>query len=155
MKKFQQTSLTDDGSDTPGDCMRSAWGSVLEVPPCELPKWSSKMPWKTYWRNWKIFFRLKGFEIKRAETVPPKWKADQEYFIAVGPSPRTDLAKHCVVWSREGFEWDPYPKASGLDGDPDFFEWLVRSKPNFDPLPKWEWGEFTNGKRRVPPINIS
>lgn len=153
MRKVEQTNLLNGPGDDPGDCMRSAWASVLEIDSDQLPEWTAGQPWEIYWRNWKVFFRLKGYEIRKTSLMPPRWKVDREYFVATGPSPRTDLAKHCVVHSREnGFEWDPHPNASGLEEEPDFYEWLKPSKIRLDPLPKWEWGGFLNGKRKVPPI---
>jgi hypothetical protein len=133
MRKVEQTSLIDGPSEDPGDCLRSAWASVLECRAGDLPKWSGKLPWKIYWRNFQLFLRLKGYKIKRSSYARPlPFKTPFDSFVAVGSSPRTDDAKHCVVYDWDGFAWDPYPGANGLVGDPQLYEWLVKEDPDFD-----------------------
>lgn len=155
MKKVEQTSLFDGPSDQPGDCMRASYASVLEWEAKDLPKWTNGQPWLTYFRNFHVFLRLKGYKIKSASYARPvKWKTPFDSYVATGPSPRTDKAKHCVVHDWGGFRWDPYPGANGLDGEPDLYEWLVEEDPTFEKSDKWQWGEWVDGKRRVPPVNI-
>jgi hypothetical protein len=133
MIEIEQTSLIDGPSDDPGDCLRSAWASVLECRAEELPKWKADQSWKVYWRNFQLFLRLKGYKIKRARMAGPlPSKTPFNSFIAIGQSPRTNSAKHAVVYNWDGFRWDPYPGADGLVGDPHFYEWLVEEDPNFD-----------------------
>ena len=154
MIEVEQTSLFDGPKDQPGDCMRAAWASVLEVDIDELPKWSSRQPWSAYWRNWQVFVRLKGYKMKKWARRPPMGKVPFDSFVATGPSPRTDKAKHCVVYNWQGFQWDPYPGADGLDGDPDFYEWLEREEPIIEETDEWMWGGYLNGKNRTPPTKI-
>ena len=155
MKKVEQTSLIDDGTDQHGDCMRAAYASVLEWEAKDLPKWTAGQPWLTYFRNFHVFLRLKGYKIKSASYARPvEWKTPFDSYVATGPSPRTDKAKHCVVHDWGGFRWDPYPGANGLDGEPDLYEWLVEKDVEFEKAEEWKWGEWIGGKRRVPPVKI-
>jgi len=133
MRKVKQTSLIDGPSEDPGDCLRSAWASVLECRAEDLPKWTSGQPWKIYWRNFQLFLLLKGYKIKRSRTARPlPFKTPFDSFTAVGSSPRTNAAKHVVVYDWNGFAWDPYPGANGLVGEPHLYEWLVKKDPDFD-----------------------
>lgn len=141
MKKVEQTSLIDGPKDRPGDCLRAAWASVLETDAEDLPRWDGNNRWMIYWRNFNVFFLLNGYELQKASYAEPlEFQTPFDSFTAVGSSPRTDRAKHVVVYDWDGFQWDPYPNASGLDSEPDFFEWLTEIEFEIQKTDKQSWG---------------
>lgn len=112
MKKVFQTQLHT--NDSPGNCLRAAIASVLEIDIDSIPKFEDmgdNPDWFVEFRKWS---RESGYGIVNVypQSLPPSG-----YSLAVGLSPRHSYiyTHHCVVTLNGEIVHDPHPDGTGLE----------------------------------------
>lgn len=108
MTPHTQTIFVNDPRGIPGDCMRTAVASLLDLPTEAVPHFvlfDGPGEWFTVFNMW-----LKG----RGLVIKPLAKGNVDRpCLAIGMSPRE--VEHVVVWGPEGLLHDPHPSRAGLD----------------------------------------
>ena len=94
--------------EVPGDCMRAATASLLELPLDAVPHFVTFLWWQPAAELWA---RGRGLTMRYADVATP---ADIPLFrhILCGRSPRE--ISHCVVAEEGRVVWDPHPSRAGL-----------------------------------------
>ncbi|MEV6833492.1 hypothetical protein AB0N17_03005 [Streptomyces sp. NPDC051133] len=104
MKPVTQSILHGDPSGRPGDCLRAAVASLLELPLLAVPHFVEYEDWEE---------RLAEFcRAHRYQPILRSPDADVPYGMAWGPSERG--VRHAVVWIDGAIAWDPHPTRAGL-----------------------------------------
>jgi hypothetical protein len=104
--RHTQTIFVNDPRGIPGDCMRTAVASLLDLPTEAVPHFV------LYDRDWFTAFTM--WLRSRGLTMHPMaaGNIDREC-LAIGMSPRN--VEHVVVWGPEGLIHDPHPSQDGLE----------------------------------------
>lgn len=97
-----QTIFVNDPRGIPGDCMRTAVASLLELPTEAVPHFVLFEDWFGAFSLW-----LEG----RGLRIVPLAAPDRSC-LALGMSPRD--VEHMVVWGPEGLLHDPHPSRGGI-----------------------------------------
>lgn len=94
-----------------GDCWRACIASMLELPAEEVPHFVNDNP-RDWWTDTQVYlYEQTGGYI---DNLAPVFPLEDEYTIAVGPSPRGDFY-HAVIVHRDGsLAHDPHPSRDGL-----------------------------------------
>lgn len=100
-----QTIFVNDPRGIPGDCMRTAVASLLDMPTEAVPHFVLFEDW---FGAFSLWLKGRGLRIKPM----PKDGVTQNC-LALGMSPRD--VEHVVVWSPDGLVHDPHPSRAGLD----------------------------------------
>ncbi|NUP39508.1 MAG: hypothetical protein HOY76_21475 [Streptomyces sp.] len=104
MKPVTQSILHGDPSGPPGDCLRAAVASLLELDIDVVPHFVEYDDWLERLRD---FCLAHGY---RPLQRPPTTRV--ELGMAWGPSERG--IRHAVVWVDGAMAWDPHPSRAGL-----------------------------------------
>lgn len=104
VRPVTQSILHDDPMRRPGDCLRAAVASLLELPLLAVPHFVLHHDWR---QRMNGFCRGHGY---RAATQD--LDTDCAYGIALGPSPRG--VQHAVCWVDGRMAHDPHPSRAGL-----------------------------------------
>lgn len=103
-----QTIFVNDPRGIPGDCMRTAVASLLDLPVEAVPHFvlfDGPGAWFDVFTKW---LAGRGMQIKPL----PASGVDREC-LALGMSPRG--VEHIVVWGPEGMIHDPHPSRDGIE----------------------------------------
>ncbi|MGW5477693.1 hypothetical protein [Streptomyces sp. NPDC004008] len=104
MKPVTQTILHGDPSGRPGDCLRAAVASLLELPLLAVPHFVEYDDWLE---------RLAAFCMEHGyQPIMCSLDTHVPYGMAWGPSERG--VRHAVVWIDGAVAWDPHPSRAGL-----------------------------------------
>jgi len=144
MNRIEQTKLHDP-PDTNGNCLRATVASILEVEIGDLPAWE-EMPKTMWWYAYIVGLRVMGWTVLQwAEPPDPDDYDGPDVWLASAKSPRHEGVNHAVVWGPDGLVWDPYPDGDGFEGEPESFEWFVRTPLQFseDIRDGYEFGSDT------------
>lgn len=108
MRPVTQSILHDDPQRRPGDCLRAAVASLLELPLLAVPHFVLHSDWR---QRMTAFCLGHGY---RATAQDPNLEPDLDcaYGIALGPSPRG--VQHAVCWVDGRMAHDPHPSRAGL-----------------------------------------
>lgn len=112
-----QTIFVNDPRNIPGDCMRTAVASLLDMPTEAVPHFVLFDDWFAAFSLW-----LKGRGLRVIALAEP----DREC-LALGMSPRG--VEHIVVWGRRGLIHDPHPSRAGVVAR-DF--WAIEPEPELE-----------------------
>ena len=105
MHRVTQSILHGDPSGRPGDCLRAAVASLLELPLDSVPHFIE-------WDDWDE--RLRDFCIAHGyQPILRGRDAHVAYGMAWGPSERG--VRHAVCWIDGAIAWDPHPSRAGLE----------------------------------------
>ncbi|ONI65642.1 hypothetical protein CSIV_05020 [Microbacterium sp. CSI-V] len=108
MIRHTQTIFVNDPRGIPGDCMRSAVASLLDLPTEAVPHFAlfdAPGAWYQAFMLW-----LGGRDL----IVRPRRAADVDGLcLAIGMSPRG--VEHVVVWGPDGLIHDPHPSGAGIE----------------------------------------
>lgn len=99
-----QSILHGDPSGRPGDCLRAATASLLELPLADVPHFVEHEDWLERFAD---FCAEHGY--RPLQRCPD---ADVAYGMAWGPSERG--VRHAVCWVDGAIAWDPHPTRAGL-----------------------------------------
>lgn len=105
MTPHTQTIFVNDPRGIPGDCMRTAVASLLDLPTQAVPHFVLFEDWFGAFNLW-----LNGRGL-RIHPLPAS-NVDREC-LALGMSPRD--VEHVVVWGAEGLVHDPHPSRAGIE----------------------------------------
>ena len=115
---YDQQILVGDGQDRPGDCLRAAMATLLQLDAARVPHFVEFADWMAAVRCYRddLAFRWPG----RPKPLFPVEDAAGEWVIGCGQSPRGHL--HAVVLSASDGSMihDPHPSRTGLIGPPAF-----------------------------------
>lgn len=122
MTPHTQTIFVNDPRGIPGDCMRTAVASLLDLPTEAVPHFV------LYDREWwfaafQMWLRINGLTIHAMSAA----NVDREC-LAIGMSPRG--VEHIVVWGPDGLVHDPHPSRAGIEARQ---FWALRPIENGDP----------------------
>jgi hypothetical protein len=99
-----QTIFVNDPRGIPGDCMRTAVASLLDLPPEAVPHFV------LFDREWFTAFNM--WLAQRGLRIKPLAKPERPC-LAIGRSPRD--VEHVVVWGPAGLIHDPHPSRAGIE----------------------------------------
>lgn len=108
MIRHTQTIFVDDPRGIPGDCMRTAVASLLDLPTEAVPHFVLFYEPGAWFEVFGIWLRGRGLQIKPV----PASNVDREC-LALGMSPRG--VEHVVVWGPDGLVHDPHPSRAGIE----------------------------------------
>ena len=111
MTPLTQTVFADDPRGIPGDCMRTAVASLLELPPEAVPHFA------LFERDWFSAFSL--WMTNHQLALSPQGD-ESEPHLALGLSPRG--VQHIVIWANGECIHDPHPSRAGLQ--PERYWWI-------------------------------
>lgn len=103
-----QTIFVNDPRGIPGDCLRTAVASILDLPTEAVPHFvlfTAPGAWFEVLNLW-----LEGRELRIQPLNPAS--VDREC-LALGMSPRD--VEHVVVWGPDGMLHDPHPSRAGIE----------------------------------------
>lgn len=129
--------LRGDGADPnglPGDCLRTAVASLLDLPYEQVPHFA--LHGRAWWDHLRRWARRHGVDFAAlapvAGTVRPfVTEPDGMLVLAAGPSPRSARARHVVLADVDGRTvWDPHPSRAGI---PRVDEVYVATAPYWPP----------------------
>src|SRR5882672_2255617 len=128
MREVTQWILAGDPSGVPGDCVRAAVASLLDLDPARVPHFTCQDDVRTWHYALIGFAHEHGWRIDRRTadengTLP-------EFGLAIGQSPRG--LSHAVVAVGGKVVWDPHPSRDGLVDVQQVVE-FVRAEPQ----PAW------------------
>ncbi len=108
MTPYTQTIFVNDPRGIPGDCMRTAVASLLDLPIEAVPHFVLFDEPGAWFEAFNLWLRGRGLYVKplRAGHV------DREC-LALGMSPRD--VEHIVVWGPDGLVHDPHPSRAGIE----------------------------------------
>ena len=103
-----QTIFVDDPRGIPGDCMRTAVASLLDLPTEAVPHFVLFAEPGAWFQAFTLWLTGCGLRIKplSADNI------DREC-LALGMSPRD--VEHVVVWGPDGLVHDPHPSRAGIE----------------------------------------
>lgn len=105
MIRHTQTIFAGDPRGIPGDCLRTAVASLLELPVEAVPHFALFDAPGDWFEVFTMWLRGRGLRIQ------PLAEPDQEC-LALGRSPRD--VEHVVVWGPRGLLHDPHPSRAGI-----------------------------------------
>lgn len=116
-REVTQSILHGDPSGLPGDCVRAAVASLLDLDPASVPHFvcgSEDVPglWEHALRGWAL---MRGWQITRRFPDPSTPAEEIElpaFGLACGPSERG--VSHAVVAIDGRIAWDPHPSRAGI-----------------------------------------
>lgn len=103
-----QTIFVNDPRGIPGDCMRTAVASLLELPTEAVPHFALFSEPGAWFDAFQLWLRGRGLQIRPLARA----SVDGEC-LAIGMSPRG--VEHVVVWGPEGLVHDPHPSGDGVE----------------------------------------
>lgn len=103
-----QTIFVNDPRGIPGDCLRTAVASLLELPTEAVPHFVLFDTPGEWFNVLTLWLRGRGLYIKPL----PGSNVDREC-LALGMSPRD--VEHVVVWGPDGLIHDPHPSRAGIE----------------------------------------
>lgn len=119
MTPHTQTIFVNDPRGIPGDCMRTAVASLLDLPTEAVPHFVLFDAPGDWFKAFNMWINGRGLMIK------PLAKRDVDrQCLAIGMSPRD--VEHVVVWGPEGLVHDPHPSRAGIE--PRQF-WAIEARP--------------------------
>lgn len=105
MTPHTQTIFVNDPRGIPGDCMRTAVASLLDLPTEAVPHFVLFNDWFGAFSLWLQGRRLRIKGMRAADVDQP--------CLALGTSPRG--VEHIVVWGPDGLMHDPHPSRAGIE----------------------------------------
>ena len=130
MKEVNQSILHDPDNGKNGDCWRASIASVLELPIEDVPHFADMNIREGRMSELKLLAKH-GFTAytiygeKSMNDHPKMLPDDNEYYFAIGPSPRNKDINHQVVCHKGKIVHDPHPDKTGLAGI-SYFEILLK-----------------------------
>ena len=106
MIRHTQTIFVDDPRGIPGDCMRTAVASLLDLPVEAVPHFALFSAPGAWFDAFSLWLVGKGLRIH--PVVKPS-----DGCLAIGMSPRG--VEHVVVWDGSGLWHDPHPSQGGIE----------------------------------------
>lgn len=103
-----QTIFVDDPRGIPGDCMRTAVASLLDMPVEAVPHFVLFEEPGVWFEAFNLWLRGRGLRIEPLSAR----NVDREC-LALGMSPRE--VEHVVVWGPDGLVHDPHPSRAGIE----------------------------------------
>ena len=100
-----QTIFVNDPRGIPGDCMRTAVASLLDLPTEAVPHFAVFDDWFGAFTLWLKGRGLRIWGLREDDVDRP--------CLALGKSPRG--VEHIVVWGPDGLMHDPHPSRSGIE----------------------------------------
>lgn len=134
MTPQKQTILTDKAKGIHGNCLITAYASYMDVPAEECPQfqllYDVKYPYEGFWDNVvEEWLKQMGYERTFFESDPYEKKEYQDFYFAIGKSPRGN--SHIVIYKEGKIYHDPHPENNGIE--PTSFEILEKIKGH------WRW----------------
>lgn len=128
MREVTQFILAGDPSGIPGDCVRAAVASLLDMDPAKVPHFTCQDDVRVWHYALIGFAHEHGWRIDRraVEENDPL----PEFGLAIGQSPRG--ISHAVVAVGGKVAWDPHPSRGGLVDVRQVVE-FVRNEPTSEP----------------------
>lgn len=114
-----QTIYVNDPRGIPGDCMRTAVASLLDLPTEAVPHFALFAGPGDWYDAFALWLKGQGLQIS-----PRTRQNVADPCLAIGMSPRD--VEHVVVWGPEGLLHDPHPSRAGIE--PRQF-WAIVSTP--------------------------
>lgn len=108
MIRHTQTIFVDDPRGIPGDCMRTAVASLLDLPTDAVPHFALFDAPGAWYDAFTLWLQGRGLKIK-----PLRRDDVDRPCLAIGMSPRG--VEHVVVWGASGLLHDPHPSQSGIE----------------------------------------
>lgn len=108
MTPYTQTIFVDDPRGIPGDCMRTAVASLLDLPVEAVPHFVLFDAPGAWFTAFSLWLDGRGLRIRAF----PGGSVDREC-LALGMSPRG--VEHVVVWGPDGLLHDPHPSRAGIE----------------------------------------
>lgn len=109
LREVTQSFLAGNPTGVPGDCVRAAVASLLDLDPAQVPHFTCQDDTRVWPLALAAFATQHGWQISRraydGEALP-------EFGLAIGPSPRG--ISHAVVIRDGQIAWDPHPSREGL-----------------------------------------
>lgn len=114
MKPVDQEFINGNPDGVPGDCVRAATATLLNLPIAAVPHFVAAHggQWRTAWERW-----LDERDLIVVELDPRQRPLG--FFLAVGPTERTgrgNNVSHMIVMHGGGIGHDPHPSRAGLTG---------------------------------------
>lgn len=123
MTPYTQTIFVNDPRGIPGDCMRTAVASLLDLPVEAVPHFALFDAPGAWYNAFALWIGGKGLRIKAHAERDVNGPC-----LAIGMSPRN--VEHVVVWGPEGLLHDPHPSRQGIE--PRQFWSLISVHPGND-----------------------
>jgi hypothetical protein len=114
MTPHTQTIVVGDPSGLPGDCLRAAVASLLDLPTEAVPHFA--LFGRNWWNALALWCDGNGYLLNREQAEP------SIPCLAFGMSPRD--VYHAVVWADGECMHDPHPSRAGLSDAPGEF-WAI------------------------------
>lgn len=108
MIRHTQTIFVNDPRGIPGDCMRTAVASILDLPVEAVPHFVLFDAPGAWFQVFTIWLAGRGLRIDPL----PASNVDREC-LAIGTSPRN--VEHVVIWGPDGLVHDPHPSRAGIE----------------------------------------
>lgn len=108
MIRHTQTIFINDPRGIPGDCMRAAVASLLDLPVEAVPHFALFEAPGTWYPVFEMWLRGQGLAIH-----PLAFESIDRPCLAIGMSPRD--VDHIVVWGPDGMMHDPHPSRDGIE----------------------------------------
>ena len=109
LREVTQSFLAGNPTGVPGDCVRAAVASLLNLDPAQVPHFTCQDDTRVWPLALAAFAGQHGWQIHRrawnGNTLP-------DFGLAIGPSPRG--ISHAVVVRDGQIAWDPHPSREGL-----------------------------------------
>lgn len=108
MIRHTQTIFVDDPRGIPGDCMRTAVASLLDLPTEAVPHFVLFDEPGAWLDAFVVWLRGRGLRIQNLTLDDV-----EDECLALGMSPRG--VEHIVVWGPDGLVHDPHPSRAGIE----------------------------------------
>ena len=96
----------------PGDCVRAAVASLLNLDPAEVPHFTCQDDTRVWPLALAAFANQHGWNVERREFKEEEGDRLPRFGLAIGQSPRG--ISHAVVTRDGEIAWDPHPSREGL-----------------------------------------
>ncbi|MCJ1709259.1 hypothetical protein [Microbacterium sp. VKM Ac-2923] len=103
-----QTIFVNDPRGIPGDCMRTAVASLMDLPTEAVPHFVLFDAPGAWFQVFTLWLRGRGLTIR-----PMRGEDVDQPCLAIGMSPRD--VEHVVVWGPNGMIHDPHPSRDGIE----------------------------------------
>lgn len=115
----------------PGDCVRAAVASLLNLDPSEVPHFTCQDDTRVWPLALAAFANQHGWNVERREFKEEEGDRLPDFGLAIGQSPRG--ISHAVVTRDGEMAWDPHPSREGLR--------FVQQVIEFTEVGTYSWGE--------------